>query len=48
MATAVAIKLTLRLLSRIGMGAVIASAGWVAGIVVSLACSSSRSCSSPP
>jgi len=36
-ATAVAIKLTLRLLSRIGMGAAIASAGWVAGIVVSLA-----------
>ena len=35
-ATAVAIKLTLRLLSRIGMGAAIASAGWLAGIVVSL------------
>lgn len=35
-ATAVAIKLTLRMLSRVGMGAAIASAGWLAGIVVSL------------
>ena len=35
-ATALAIKLTLRLLSRVGMGAAIASFGWLVGIAVSL------------
>lgn len=35
-ATALAIKLSLRLLSRIGMSAAIASHGWAVGIAVSL------------
>ena len=36
-ATALAIKLGLRLLARIGMGAAIAAHGWAVGIAVSLA-----------